>query len=440
MTLPSYLRLLRRNWTWVSLFTLVGISAALALALSVTPKFVAVSEIFLSTPRFGNVSTPDNSPFLADNFSQQRARSYVHLATREDLARRVIDRLGIDMRPADLAAATTAWTPPDTVLIDVAVESTSASEAKVLADAVTAELSADIQALESRSGQLIPIVQPVVTQPALTPHAPSQPRVYLYLLFGASIGFLVGVTAAYRFGRKHIESTKVEEFTARPVLGTVVSGPPASELDENRWDVVMNNLGFEVAHSGDRVLAITNVGVAENSSQTAYELASACANAGSRVVLISARSNRQQHNSSEHAQASLASIVAGEISLDDVIASAGDERLLVIGGSGPDNVAPLFQSKRFRATVGGLRSCFDLVILDVPAFPQLAVTTSLADSVDSVVFVIADTGVDTGDLSSAMRRLAKGQMRLVGSILTSHSFRRSDSVSDKHVASSRERT
>ncbi len=163
-------------------------------------------------------------------FSQQRARSYVQLASRVDLARRVVEKFGINMRPEDLASATSASVQADTVLIDVTVKSSSPSEAKVLADAVTVELANDIRKLETPAGILIPVVDPVITQLAETPGKPSEPNISIYLIFGASGGFLVGVTAASWLRRRRaVGGPQVEQFTGRPVLGSVASDPVDSE-------------------------------------------------------------------------------------------------------------------------------------------------------------------------------------------------------------------
>ena len=172
-------------------------------------------------------------------------------------SRRVVEKLGIAMRPEDLAAATSASVRPDTVLIAVRVKSSSSAEAKVLADAVTAELANDIRKLETPSGSLIPVVDPVVTQLAETPMKPAEPNIAIYLVFGASGGFLVGVTAALWLGRRRaVEGSQVERLTGRPVLGAVGSshvdsdgiadGGSAAELLEDQWSVIQRNVAFEM--------------------------------------------------------------------------------------------------------------------------------------------------------------------------------------------------
>jgi uncharacterized protein involved in exopolysaccharide biosynthesis len=216
MDLSSYLRLVRRSWKSIAIFVLVGTALAMAFALVQPPRFVATSDIFLSSPRYGNFGSVNSSPYPTDTFSQQRARSYAQLASRVDLARRVVDKLGIDMPPEELAAATSASIRPDTVLIDVAVKSSSPIEAKILADAVAAELASDIRTLETPSGLLVPVVEPILTEPAVTPKKPSEPDIPIYILFGASGGFLVGVTAASWLSRIRVAGAQFQQPTGQP--------------------------------------------------------------------------------------------------------------------------------------------------------------------------------------------------------------------------------
>jgi receptor protein-tyrosine kinase len=406
---------------------LIGIIVVMSFSLSTAPKFVATSEIFLSTPRFNNVASINTSPYQSDDFTQRRARSYVQLAAR------VIAKLGIDMQPDALAAATSASVPPDTVLIDISVKSTSAAEAKVLADAMTAELARDIRTLESRSGLGVPVIEPIVTQPAETPKKPSEPDIPTYLLFGASGGFLIGITAASLLARRRVDDTQVEQFTGRPVLGRIMSnsadpknvahGEPSTPNRLTRqWDVIQKNVGFELAHSRDRVLAVTTENGSGGSSATAAGLASAFAHAGSRVLLVLMQANAHSHVATKEAPTvGLAQVIAGESRLDDAIQPADDPNMFYLAGPRPEVVAPLLQSEKFRGVIGELRDSFDLVIFDSNGFLQQAESTLLPEVIDSVIFVMPEGNVGRRDLSSAMRLISNCNVRLLGSILKSDS-------------------
>jgi capsular exopolysaccharide synthesis family protein len=453
MDLRSYIRFLRESWEWIAVFTLIGIVAAMQLSLSEKPKFVATSELFLTTPGYssmGSLSTTNSSPYQADAFSQQRARSYVQLASRVDVARRVVEKLGLTMRPEDLADATSASVVPDTVLIDVAVKSSSPAEAKVLTDAVTAELANDIRKLETPSGTLVPVVDPVVTQLAETPTRPQIPNIAIYLIFGASGGFLAGVTVVLLLrNRRRVEQPQVERLTNRPMLGAVRfdrvhseavadGGPSTSDRFEQQWRLIHRNVAFEMDAASDRVLAVTSVNGSGQSSATAAALASAFARGGLRVLLAVTKPN--VHNyvvTRECPPVGLAGVVAGESRLDDAIQPADTENLYYLAGPGPDDVTPLLQSEKFRQLVGQLRNYFDLVIFDSPEFLRLVESTLLSEVVDSVILVMTEKDTDRRDLLEAVRVVGKCHVRLLGSIWNSGTHRRSISAPQPTFVTSR---
>jgi Mrp family chromosome partitioning ATPase/capsular polysaccharide biosynthesis protein len=461
MELRSYIRFLRGSWEWVALFTLAGLILAMGLALATTPRFVATSELFLTTPGYssiGSLATNTTSPYQADIFSQERARSYVQLASRVDLARRVVDKLGISMRPEDLADATSASVEPDTVLIDIRVRSSSPTDAKVLADAVTEELANDIRKLETPAGVLIATVDPVVTEPAEVPKKPSEPNIALYLVFGASGGFLAGVSAvAWLRRRRAVDGPRVvSQLTGRPVLGTVGldpvdpagvanGGPSSLEPSVQQWRVVQRNVAFAMGDASDRVLAVTSANGSGQSSATAADLASAFAREGSRVVLVVPEPNVYNYvirpdaprhsnlRTREYLPVGLAGVIAGESSLTDAIQPAESDNLYYLAGPGPDNLTPMLQSERFREVVDELRASFDVVIFDSPQFLHQAESTLLSEVVDSIILVMTAKNINRSELLAAVRLIGNCHVRLLGSVWKSDSRGRSISAPDQTV-------
>lgn len=447
MDLRLYLHFLRNSWELVALSTLVGITAAMAIVLSTTPRFAATSELFLATPGYsatGNLASYETSPYQADVFTQQRARSYVQLASRVDLARRVLNKLGLNMSPEELANATSASVEPDTVMINVTVKSNSATEAKFLADAVTAELANDIRILEMPSAVVIPTVDPVTTQLATVPTKPSEPNIAIYLTLGASAGFLAGVTAAAWLERRRAVAgpAVVEQSTNRPVLGAIPSAPVHSDLlgdgapseeaaVSRQWRLIYRNITFEMEDTHDRVIAVTDVSGGEGASATAHSLACAFARNGSRTALVAIEANGLDYLvTRELPVIGLAGAIAGESRLDAAIRPTDVGNLYHLAGPGPGNPTPLLQSERFRGIVDQLRESFDTVIFDAPRFVRQAESTLLPEVVDSVILIVAEKITQNRDLSSVMRLLQKRNVPVMGTIMTSISR-------GKHIARSR---
>lgn len=195
---PSFTALLRHRWQLVATVFLVAVLAGMGVTVQTTPRFVSTARIFLATPSWNGAThnSDEASPFRGNDFARSRAQSYVHMASDVDLARRVIDKLGEHLSPESVADEVTAHLIPDTVLIDVSVADPSAGQARRLADGIAAELAAQIRAVETPTGSLIPTVDPVITQTARLPTAPSEPKVVNNLALAAGFGLLAGVTAA----------------------------------------------------------------------------------------------------------------------------------------------------------------------------------------------------------------------------------------------------
>jgi capsular exopolysaccharide synthesis family protein len=434
MDLRTYLHFLRHSWEWITASTLIGVTVAMAVVLSTTPKFAATSELFLATPGYsatGNLASYETSPYQADVFTQQRARSYVQLASRADLARRVVEKLGLNMRPEDLANATSSAVRPDTVLIKVTVKSSSPIEAKVLADAVTAELANDIRILEMPSAVVIPTVEPVITQLAITPSRPSEPNIVTYLLFGASTGFLAGVTAAAWLQRRRavVGPAMVEQATDRPVLGAIRSEsveaelfgngkPPEWEATSRQWRKVYHSVVFEMEDTPDRVIAVIQVNRGEGTHAAAASLAYAFARNGSRTALVATETGGFDYLLVHEIPAlGLAGAIAGELRLDEAIRPTDVGNLHYLGGPVPENPAPLLQSEKFRGVVDELRESFDMVIFDAPGFLRQAESTLWPAVVDSVILIVTDKITSKRELSSAVRLLRDLDVHLMGTIL-----------------------
>ena len=376
MDFRRYLEFLRSQWEWIAIATIAGGVVAMAIALSATPKFAATAELFLATPGYSGVASmenADNSPFQADAFSQQRARSYVELAARPDLARRVVDSLQLQMSPEDLSAAVSARVRPDTVLIAVTVKSPSPVDAQNLANAVTAQLAEDIRQLETPAGMRIPNVDPVITQPAELPSRPTDPNIAVYALLGISIGFLVGVTGVVLLRRRRIvtDAGMVEQVVGLPVLAVVGDDPREREQE---WNLAALTIERALPPERPVVIAVTAAdGDAGESATATSELASALGRCGSVVTVV-------------------------------------------------NTIAPPRHSVEFTRTVADWRQSADIVMVDVSNMlkrgDSAGVDDRLGDAFDHVLVVVLTGRVRQNQLRTAVDQLRSQQLSILGAVLT----------------------
>lgn len=77
MELHDYLAILRKQWVVITVITLLGALAGLALALTGTPTYAATAKVFVST------TSGDSAAELAqgNSFTMQRVETYADLVT-----------------------------------------------------------------------------------------------------------------------------------------------------------------------------------------------------------------------------------------------------------------------------------------------------------------------------------------------------------------------
>jgi capsular polysaccharide biosynthesis protein len=171
------------------------------LALTVTTAFLIVSPplyrseatLFVRTP--GDVSQVQDG---GDSYAQGRAQTYAALANNTTVAARVIADLGLDLKPEVLSERISATHPTGTALIHVALSAPSAQQAQRTLGVLLSEYAADVRALESVPGSLVPRAELVIVDP------PDQPaRIFAWgvpipiVLLGAALfGLLMASLAA----------------------------------------------------------------------------------------------------------------------------------------------------------------------------------------------------------------------------------------------------
>jgi capsular exopolysaccharide synthesis family protein len=165
--------------------------------------------------------------------------------------------------------------------------------------------------------------------------------------------------------------------------------PKSREAESYRG--VRTALFFNSRGHGHRIFQVTSPDMGDGKSTLAANVAISIAQAGKSVLLIDADFRRPCIHKlfSITAERGLASVIAGEAELDDVIVPSGVPGLSVLPcGPHPPNPAELLTIPRFKELLDYLRERYDLVLLDTP--PLLAVTDPcvVVPHVDGVLLTI----------------------------------------------------
>lgn len=418
MDLQGYLRVLRKRWLSIAIMAVLGLAVAFAYNRLATPTYQAASQLFVSVS--GGQS---NSDLLqGSNFTQQRVKSYVDLASSPIVLQPVVDELELDVTAEQLSRQVSAASPLDTVLIEIAVTDTSPERAAAIANATAQSLATAVGELETPSdGKVSPVKVSVVSE-ATAPTIPYSPRTRVNLALGLIIGLALGVALAVL--RETLDTRvhgvdDVEAVTDSSVIGVigydsqandhhlVVRAQPQSEQAE-AFRRLRTNLQFLDLTGDSQVITITSAVPGEGKSTTTVNLALALADSGAHVLVVDADLRRPTVAEYMGIEGSvgLTTVLIGQASLEDVVQPWGGENLHVLpSGQVPPNPSELLGSEPMGALLQKLAAEYDVVLLDTA--PLLPVTDAavLAKQTSGAVVVVGAEQVDRKQLGDALESL-----------------------------------
>ena len=185
-------RALRRGWLVVLLFVVGALAVSVVYLRAAPASFTARADVYV-TAIGGLTVTELNS---GSTFALQQAENLSLIATREPVLGPVINRLGLEQTPEQLAESVTATVLGETSVISLEVVSGSPRDAAIMANAVAESLSTAAPDLMPPARKGAAAVRVQVVQRAKTPTGPSRPSVPFTTLVGLATGLLLGLAAA----------------------------------------------------------------------------------------------------------------------------------------------------------------------------------------------------------------------------------------------------
>jgi non-specific protein-tyrosine kinase len=277
--LRSQLAVLRQHLALILVGTILAALVAFLLS-SILPRTYEGQATLLVGQSLSNI----NPDFNQLQVSQQLSQTYADVATTRPLLQKVIDQLGLDTTPDELAARVTATAPQNSTLIRIVADDGNADRSADIANAVAKELEAESPAIQGRQADVLNFVDDnlrstqqdiqstqsqiaalvananrtavedqqlqvlqarlvtlrqtysallafssssapnllSVIEPAVAPTSPSSPKVALYTLLAGVLGFLVMVGLA--FARTALDDTIRTPEAVEEVIGLPTLG------------------------------------------------------------------------------------------------------------------------------------------------------------------------------------------------------------------------
>lgn len=432
MSLVDVLRVFQRLWVLVVVLLALGLATAAVALLVVPSTYTSTSRLFVSTQSLGTA----DELLQGSTYTQARMLSYARIASDPIVLEPVIERLGLDETPDELAETVSATAERDQLIIEVEANAATAIGAADIANAVADELSDVItDQIEAPVAGSDPLVSVTVVKYATPSEDPSWPVTWMFLAVGGAGGLVLGVGLAFLLSALDTRVRNLDDITrlvAAPLVGMISKDrrlqrhrPLEMMAGSNTFAEsirgIRTNLQFIDAEGMKRrVLLVTSSIPGEGKSTMALSLTASLAEADSRVVIIDAdlRNPSVAKLAGIEGGAGLTDLLLGRVDIDDVIQPAGgDGKLLAIAaGRVPPNPAELLASTGFASLIERLRTRVDYIVIDSPPVLAVADALELSSVVDGVLLVAGAERVRRPQLETATAALRQIGAPLVGVI------------------------
>ncbi|MFC7448791.1 hypothetical protein [Rhodococcus daqingensis] len=383
----AYARVLRQRWRWVAWGALLALGAAVVGLLVVPPLYRSTATVFIRTP--GDVSRVVDG---GDRYAQQRAGTYAALAGSTDLAARVISDLGIDVSPEMFADHITATAVPGTVLIDVAVDASSAGQAQRTATVFLSEFAETVRVLESVDGSVLPRAQLVVVD---APGPPSRARFWgvpalVVLPAAILIGTVLGAAGAVVrsiFDRAVRDPRDAARIAGAPVLGSIDLRSTGAVTEDAR--LVRRRLHSVMGDPDRGVIAVTEPHEGSAAAAASRAFAALLRERHESLILVDLdlRSRRLTELLGVDEIPGVSDVLRGRTALVAAVTDSEDGAFLS-AGSVVDVPSSLIDSAALPPMIGELRERYDWLLLACPPALSAADVDVIAAAADVVVIVV----------------------------------------------------
>ncbi|QXG74794.1 hypothetical protein KUM42_13050 [Modestobacter sp. L9-4] len=430
MELRDARRALRARWWSPVLGVVVGLAVAALVLARTAPTWSSTTSVFVDATEVGDLA----EAHAAELFAMQRLASYVELADSERLVRGVVDDLGLDETPAEVASRIRVEPVADSVVLRMTVTDSTPERARQLAAAVAAEFTEQATALEQPPGVVESVVRVTTIQPATLASEPVGPDVARVLSLGGGLGLLLGallVLVPTRVRRTVGSTEDVRTVTGAAPLATLLADPrpgdppPSATPAPGSPDAaalrrLRAQLRLGHGDTPPRVVVVTGGTAGGTRSTLALRLALSLAEEGSRVVLVEA---------DLHAPAlagtlglpdgpGLGDVLAGTVELESALRPWGDGTLTVLpAGATPPGLAAASPAEGTAALLTRLRTRADVVLVDATPL-SVADAVELGEVADGILLESRFEVTPREQLAEAARALADTPAGLLGAVLT----------------------
>ena len=229
MELMDYLRIARKYWRSIVVIVLLTVIGVGLFSLLSKRTYTATTSIVLSVVSVANTAGELNA---SSTYAQDEVKSLALVATAPIVLQPVIDSLGLDTTPENLAKNVTATVPVSTAVINLAVVNGDPAQAARIANALGEQIIAAVKQLSPPSGNGGQTVVATIIRPAVAPTSPTTPKTVQNIELGLLIGLVLAAGQALlrnALNRSVRTEHDIERVTDPAVTGSIMLDPSPEE-------------------------------------------------------------------------------------------------------------------------------------------------------------------------------------------------------------------
>lgn len=304
---------------------------------------------------------------------------------------------------------------------------------------------------ETDSGKNFESLNARVIDPAVVPRKVYEPRIKQMTVYGAAIGFVLGILLAllrHLLSESVSSAEELEALTHMPVLSAlpVVRGgldarkngiqhyiepksPFAEGIRSTRAAVQLS----DVDRRFKRIMITSSI-PKEGKSCVSLALSMAFAS-NARVLLMDAdlrKPTQHKLTSLPVGSKGIADALTSDISIEDCLHRFEDGRIWIMpSGSGlVPNPSELLSSDAFGKLLEDLSSRFDRIIIDTPPCQVASDAMLISKHVNTVLFVVKSEATPRRSIRNALKRLKYVQAPVLGAVVNQINIRRNHQYAD----------
>jgi capsular exopolysaccharide synthesis family protein len=425
--LRQLLNIIRKRLKWIISITIAFlVISALVSFFFLTPIYQASTTIMVNKA-FSENDILNQIQMNDINVNIRLAETYSEIIKSRRVVSRVIEEMDLNMTYEGLKSITEVALVRDTELIDIRVQNPDPQLARDIANKLA-------EVFQDEVVEIMNVDNVKILDVAVTPRNPIKPNKYMNIAIAGVLGLMFGLGLA--FALEFLDKTiKTPDDVKRHLGLSIIGAIPHNEKAEKRkiitledpkspvseaYRTLRTNLRFASLDKEIKTLVVTSAIAGEGKSMTTVNLATALAQAGSKVLLIDADFRRPSlHKIARKPNADgLADVLINKTDYRKSVKSSSSENLdLLFSGLIPPNPSELLSSKSMLKFIEETKEDYDYLIFDTPPVALVTDAAILSNEVDATILITSVGMVDYDVAQRAVELLENANANIIGSVL-----------------------